>query len=117
MIELAGGKYVFDNIGDPEKDTSTVTVEMETFYETAKDADVIIYNSTIGGEIETMEKFLSMNNLLKNFKAVENGNVWCTSENMFQETMKLGQMISDFNAVFTGDAEKLANIKYLHKLK
>lgn len=117
MIELAGGKYVFDSIGDPEKDTSTVTVEMETFYETAKDADVIIYNSTIGGQIETMEKFLSMNSLLKNFKAVKNGNVWCTSENMFQETMKLGQMISDFNAVFTGDAEKLANIKYLHKLK
>lgn len=117
MIELAGGKYVFDNIGDSEKDTSTVTVEMETFYETAKDADVIIYNSTIGGEIETLEKFLSMNNLLKNFKAVKNGNVWCTNENMFQETMKLGRMISDFNAVFTGDAEKLAKVKYLHKLK
>ena len=117
MIELAGGKYVFDNIGDPQKDTSTVTIEMETFYEAAKDADIIIYNSTIGGEIETLEKFLSMNTLLKNFKAVRNGNVWCTNENMFQETMKLGQMISDFHAVFTGDAEKTANIKYLHKLK
>lgn len=117
MIELAGGKYIFDNIGDPEKDTSTVTVEMETFYETAKDADIIIYNSIIGGEIETLEKFLSMNNLLENFKAVKDGNVWCTNENMFQETMQIGRMISDFNAVFTGDTEKLAKVKYLHKLK
>lgn len=117
MIELAGGKYVFDNIGDPQKDTSTVTVEMETFYETAKDADVIIYNSTIGGEIETLEKFLSMNSLLKNFKAVKSGNVWCTNANMYQETMQIGRMISDFNAVFTNDAEKLSKVKYLHKLK
>ena len=117
MIELAGGKYVFDNIGDPDKDISTVTVEMETFYNTAKDADFIIYNSTIGGEIGTLDELLSMNGLLKNFKAVKNGNIWCTNENMFQETMKLGQMISDFNAVFTGNAEKTANIKYLHKLE
>lgn len=117
MIELAGGKYVFENLGDREKDTSTVTVEMETFYETAKDADFIIYNSTIGGEIATMERFLSLNSLLVNFKAVKNGNVWCTSENMFQETMQLGCMISDFNAIFTNDADKLAKVKYLHKLK
>lgn len=114
MIELAGGKYVFDDLGDPDKDISTVTIEMETFYETARDADIIIYNSTIGGEIGTLDELLSMNDLLKNFKAVKNGDVWCTNENMFQETMKLGQMISDFNAVFTGNTE---NIMYLHKLK
>ncbi len=117
MIELAGGKYVFDNLGDPEKDTSTVNVEMETFYETAKDADFVIYNSTIGGEINTMEEFLALNDLLKNFKAVENGNVWCTSKNMFQETMQLGQMISDFNKIFTNDGGEPEGVEYLHKLK
>jgi len=117
MIDLAGGKYVFDDLGDPEKDTSTVTIEMETFYETAKDADFVIYNSTIGGEINTMEEFLSLNDLLVNFKAVKDGNVWCTNENMFQETMQLGQMISDFNAIFTNDSAKLENVKYLHRLK
>ena len=117
MIELAGGKYVFDNLGDPEKDTSTVNVEMETFYETAKDADFVIYNSTIGGEINTMEEFLALNDLLKNFKAVENGNVWCTSKNMFQETMQLGQMISDFNKIFTNDGAEPEGVEYLHKLK
>ncbi len=117
MIELAGGKYVFDNLGDPEKDTSTVNVEMETFYETAKDADFVIYNSTVGGEINTMEEFLALNDLLKNFKAVEKGNVWCTSKNMFQETMQLGQMISDFNKIFTNDGGEPEGVEYLHKLK
>lgn len=117
MIELAGGKYVFENLGDPDKDTSTVTVEMETFYEIAKDADFIIYNSTIGGEIKTMEEFLSLSGLLKNFKAVKNGNVWCTSENMFQESLQHGRMIGDFNAIFTDNTENINGVRYLHKLK
>lgn len=117
MIELAGGKYVFENLGDPDKDTSTVTVEMETFYEIAKDADFIIYNSTIGGEIKTMEEFLSLSGLLKNFKAVKTGNVWCTSENMFQESLQLGRMIGDFNAIFTDNTENINGVRYLHKLK
>ena len=36
MLELAGGNYVFDNLGDPETRTSTVTIEMEQFFATAK---------------------------------------------------------------------------------
>ena len=35
MLELAGGIYVFDNLGDPESRTSTVTIEMEKFFATA----------------------------------------------------------------------------------
>lgn len=31
MIELAGGEYVFRDLGDPETATSTVNLEMETF--------------------------------------------------------------------------------------
>lgn len=117
MIELAGGKYIFDNIGNPEKDTSTVTIEMEQFYETAKDADYIIYNSTIGGEIEDIEEFLSLNELFKNFKAVQNGNVWCTKENMFQESMKLGSMIKDFRNMLESDGTGITKLEYLYKLQ
>lgn len=101
MIELAGGKYVFDQLGDPEKATSTVTIEMETFYATAKEADFIIYNSAITGEIGSLEELLALNPLLADFKAVQNGNVWCTGQNMFQETMELGQMIRDIHGILT----------------
>ena len=117
MIELAGGVYPFRNLGDPEKSTSTVTIEMETFYSVAKDADYVIYNSTIGGEIRDLSEFLALNDMLKNFRAVENGNVWCTSQNMFQESMKLGQMIGDFHEMLTNPDPNLTELTYLYKLQ
>lgn len=117
MLELAGGNYVFDNLGDPETRTSTVTIEMEKFFATAKDADYIIYNSTICGEIKTIDELLAKNELLAEFKAVQNGNVWCTSENMYQETTQLGQMIQSFQKVFSGEADELDELPYLYRLQ
>ena len=117
MLELAGGRYVFDDLGDPETRTSTVTIEMEKFFATAKDADYIIYNSTIGGEIKTIDELLAKNELLAEFTAVQNGNVWCTSENMYQETTQLGQMIQSFQKVFSGEADALIELPYLHRLQ
>ncbi len=105
MIQLAGGENVFKNLGDNEKVSSSVTMEMEQFYSQAKDADFIIYNSTISGEVTSLDELIAKNELLRDFKAVQNGNVWCTKENLFQETMKLGTVISDFNSIFTGNIE------------
>ena len=48
MIELAGGHYVFSDLGDPDVKTSTVNLEMETFFATAQDADYIIYKMDRG---------------------------------------------------------------------
>lgn len=101
MIELAGGENIFRDLGN-ENASSAVTMEMEKFYKTAKDADFIIYNSTIGGEINSLDELISKNKLLADFKAVKEGNVWCTRNNLFQETMKLSAVISDFNKIFTG---------------
>lgn len=117
MIKLAGGNYVFDELGDPETRNATVTIEMETFYATARDADFIIYNSTIGGELESLDEFLELNELLADFKAVINNNVWCTGQNMFQETMFLGQMTSDFHTMLSSDDPGLDKLEYLYKLK
>ena len=117
MIELAGGKYVFDNIGDPEKSTSTVTIDMESFFAAAKDADVIIYNSTIAGEVNNLAELAEKNNLLKEFKAFKNGNVWCTHQNMYQDTTHIGQMIQSLSLIFSGEADALDNIPYFYRLK
>jgi len=116
MIDLAGGKYVFDDLGDPEKVTSTVTIEMETFYATAKDADFIIYNSAITGEIGSLEELLQLNPLLKDFRAVQNGNVWCTGQNMYQETMQLGQMIQELHEIMTANPGEELSLNYFYKL-
>ena len=104
MIELAGGRYVFDDLGDKETATSTVTIEMETFFATAKDADYVIYNSAIGGEIYTIDDLLEKNSILAELKAVQDGNVWCTSQNMYQETTGLGEMIRHEISRTTGEA-------------
>ena len=117
MIALAGGKYVFDNIGDPEKTNATVNLEMESFFEAAKDADIIIYNSTIGGEVKNLKELMAKSTLLKEFKAVQNGDVWCTDQNMYQETTRLGEMVQSFRKVFTGEADGLDEIPYLYRLK
>lgn len=117
MIDLAGGKYVFDNIGDPEKSTSTVTIDMETFFASAKEADVIFYNSTIAGEVNDLAELLSKNPLLAEFKAVKTKNVWCTSENMYQDTTHLGQMIQSFHLIFSHQAEELDELPYFFRLK
>lgn len=117
MIELAGGEYIFKDLGNPETATSTVTLEMEKFYETAKEADYIIYNSTIGGEIYTLDELLAKNELLSDFKAVKDGNVWCTGKNLFQETTQLGSMIKDINQMLTNDDPELTDLTFLHKLR
>lgn len=117
MIQLAGGQYIFDHLGEGENALSTVTIDMETFFATAKDADFIIYNSTIGGEVESLEALLEKNELLKEFRAVQNGNVWCTGKNMYQETTGLGEMIQSFHRIFSGEADALDQLPYLYRLR
>lgn len=113
MIEMAGGQYIFTDLGD-DNALSTMNMQMETFYTGAKDADVIIYNSTIDGELHTIDELLTKSPLLADFKAVQTGDVWCTEQNLFQSTMGLGDMILDIHAILT--EENPENLTYLHRL-
>ncbi len=116
MIQLAGGNYIFDDLGDSEKATSTVTLEMEEFYAKAKDADFIIYNSTIDGGVYSLDELIGKNSLLADFKAVKNGNVWCTGKNLYQETTQLGLMISDIHQMLVSGAD-LTELNFMYKLQ
>ncbi len=105
MIELAGGNYIFDALGDSESATSTVMLEMESFYAAAKEADYIIYNSTIDGGLQRLSDLVA-----------KNGNVWCTDKNMFQETTQVGLMIADIHQMLVGDDE-LTELHFMYKLR
>ena len=97
---------------------STMNMQMEEFYAGAKDADYIIYNSTIDGELDRYQtSMLEKSSLLADFKAVKEGNVWCTDQNLFQETMELGTMIEDIHTMLTSDDPNLDTLTYMHKLK
>ena len=50
---------------------------------------------------------------LADTKAVKEGNVWCLSKNFYQETMSLGDLILDVNAVATGSGGQLRYLKHL----
>ena len=117
MIELAGGRYIFDNLGDSESKRSTMNMQVEEFYDGAKDADYIIYNSTIDGGLSSVDELIDKCPVLADFKAVKDGNVWCTGKNLFQETTELGTMIEDIHTILTTDDDSLDELAYMHKLK
>ena len=114
MIGLAGGTYVFSDLNN-DSALSTMNMTMESFYDGAKDADLLIYNSNIDGELFTLEELLQKSAFLKDFKAVRTGNVWCTGKNLFQEPMGLGKLILDMHRVLT-DENAPGELTYLHKL-
>ena len=114
MIELAGGHYVFSDLG-AEDDTasSTVSLQMEEFYAAAREADYLIYNSTIDGELSSAEELFGKSELLENFKAVREGNVYCTTRDLYQSSMELGTMIADIHGMLNGEEDGLT---YLYRL-
>ena len=115
MIGLAGGKYVFDDLGGEDSGRSTVNIQMEDFYKAARDADVLIYNSAIDGGVSSLEELVEKSGLLADFKAVKEGNVWCTTNDMYQQSMAIGDMIGDFHRIFAGGDE--SEMRYLFRLK
>lgn len=112
MIELAGGTYVFDSLGDAQSRSSSVTMQMEEFYATAQDADYLIYNSSIDGEVGSIDELLGKSSLLGDFKAVQEGNVFCTTKNLYQESMSIGTLTKDIHSMLTGKTE----MTYLYRL-
>ena len=106
MIEAAGGEYVsFAEEGAADSSPTTVTVEMERFYEGARDADVIIYNGTIDDGVTSLEALTEKNALLADFRAVQAGNVWTCDASLYQQMTSMADIIEDFRAAFSGASE------------
>ncbi|MCI8515828.1 MAG: ABC transporter substrate-binding protein [Hungatella sp.] len=107
MIRLAGGTYLAPGGSGKESGGSSMTVQMEEFYQTAKEADYLIYNSAVDSELGSLEELLEKNRLLGNFRAVQEGNVYCTAKNLYQSSMELGVIISDLHKILTQKGEEL----------
>lgn len=111
MIELAGGVYVPADVAMDGR--SSVNLQPEAFYVGAKDADVLICNNNIY-PVESVAQLVAQNELFTDFKAVREGNVWATEQNVFQQTTAVGALIADFRAVLSGTEEE--RLTYLHRL-
>ena len=96
-VAIAGGDYVSFDESAEDNAQSTINIQMESFYHGAVDADVLIYNSIIDGELHTLDELVALDPLMADFKAVKSGNVWCLTKNFYQESLELSDLILDVN--------------------
>ena len=115
MIEMAGGDYVFADLTDNGNNLSTMNLPLEDFYAGAKDADVLLYNSTIEGVVHTTEELVAKCPLLAEFKALQSGSVWCTTQSFFQQSTALVDFVLDLHRVFTENDP--ADLQFLRKVE
>lgn len=101
MIELAGGRYIFQGPVIDGNTKSTAAISMEEFYDAAVNADYLVYNASIDSPVSTVDELLAKSELFADFKAVKEGNVWCTGKSMFQSSDKIAEFILDLNLMVT----------------
>ena len=113
MIEIAGGRYIFQDLSDPESNRSTVSMTLEQFYAAAVNADYLIYNAAIDNPLPSVDALLAKSNLFADFRAVREGNVWCTGKYLYQATDIVGSLITDIHHMLTGEEE---GMNFIYKL-
>ncbi len=113
MIEIAGGRYPFSQLGDGKK--STMVITMEEFYTTCADADYIIYNASIDNKLTSIGELTAKDEILKNMKAVKEGNVFCTDKDFYQAADIASRMISDIHLMLTDGKEE--DMAFLYRVE
>lgn len=113
MIELAGGRYVFDALTAGEGLRASVPVSMEDFYAAAVDADFLVYNGAIDEPLECVDDLLGKGAVFADFRAVKEGNVFTTDRSLYQATDAVGELIADLNRMLRGEAE---GMRFLRKV-
>ncbi|SFN51166.1 iron complex transport system substrate-binding protein [Pseudobutyrivibrio sp. UC1225] len=114
MVGMAGGIYVPANIEDTDTSAvSTTKITMEDFYLQAADADVLIYNSTIEGELSSISELVTKSEVLADFKAVKENKVYCIEKSYFQRTSDVAELIEDIHNILDKEDKSLTFIYQL----
>ena len=111
VIAMAGGEYGLKNAVD--EGSGSMVIQMESFYEAAKDCDIMIYNSTIEGEISSKEDLAAKCPLIEKCKAYNDDRIYCTTASFYQAVMELGDITLDIRRAIDGEEP----IKYLVKVQ
>lgn len=80
-------------------------MQMEDFYSAEIDADVLIYNGTIEGELTSIDELVKKNSLFADFQAVKSGQVYTTGSNFYQQSTGTCDFIEDLNQILTGEGD------------
>lgn len=112
LIKIAGGNYIFE--GKSEYDgNSTMQIQKEAFLDEVLDCDYLIYNSTISGKLDSLSDLSDKFKAIENTKAYKEGNVYCTTGNVYLSVMHLPEIAEDFSKALNGQEVS----EYIYKLK
>ncbi len=112
MVDLAGGEYIMSDF-EPEE-TGVGTITMEDFYSLCMEADYVI-NLNMAAKLYTMDELLEYVPLMKDFKAVKDGNVYMACNRFSQFTYDTGSIIEDLNTILTDST--IEETTYFTKMK
>ena len=106
---------MFPDLGAEGGSSSTVALQMEEFYATARDADYLVYNGAVDGGITCVDELVAKHRLLGEFKAVQEGRVFCTEKNLYQSSMKLGTITEDIYKMLEQEGDGMVFIYRLEQ--
>lgn len=99
MAEMTGATFLAPE--DDGSDAATITVNMETFYAIAQDADFLIYNTAIETAPSSLEELTQEYELLSQFAAVQSHKVYCTADSLYQHAASTGEIICDLYEILS----------------
>ncbi len=106
LLELAGARYLapdMSGLGGSRK--SNVTVSLEDFYSSCRNADYLIYSATLDRPLSSIQELLGKNALFADFKAVKEGHVYTTDKDFYQLSDRMADFAEDVSRMLQGQGD------------
>lgn len=106
LLELAGARYLAPDMkGLSGSRKSNVTVSLEDFYSSCRDADYLIYSATLDRPLSSIRELLGKNALFADFKAVKEGHVYTTDKDFYQLSDRMADFAEDVRQMLQGQGD------------
>lgn len=106
LLELAGARYLAPDMSSLSGSRkSNVTVSLEDFYSSCRDADYLIYSATLDRPLSSIRELLGKNALFADFKAVKEGHVYTTDKDFYQLSDRMADFAEDVRRMLQGQGD------------
>ena len=106
LLELAGARYLAPDMkGLSGSRKSNVTVSLEDFYSSCRDADYLIYSATLDRPLSSIQELLGKNALFADFTAVKEGHVYTTDKDFYQLSDRMADFAEDVHRMLQGQGD------------
>lgn len=106
LLELAGARYLAPDMSSLSGSRkSNVTVSVEDFYSSCRDADYLIYSATLDRPLSSIQELLGKNALFADFKAVKEGHVYTTDKDFYQLSDRMADFAEDVRRMLQGQGD------------